>query len=163
MVSPLRYLYADPLECTGCRICELMCSLHNERTINPKKARLRVTSMEPAIDMPVACRNCAKPPCREVCPAGAIKKLENGLVIVNEKECIGCKACVNACPFGAIFIHPDKQVAIKCNLCGYCVDHCPVKCLHITTSEIYGQSHRMEYVKNIGSSRLTAAGLSSSS
>lgn len=159
-MSPVRYLYADPLECTGCRICELMCSLHNEGVVNPKKARLRVTTMEPAIDMPVACRNCSNPPCRDVCPVGAIKKLQNGFVAVNEKECIGCKACVDACPFGAMFIHPDKQVAIKCSLCGYCVDHCPVKCLHIITSEISAQVHRSKYVKDVGSARLRTAGLS---
>lgn len=160
-VDAMSYLYADPLECTGCRICELMCSIHNEKTINPKKARLRVTRVEPAIDMPVACRNCAKPPCAEICPAGAIKKLKNGLVVVNPEKCIGCKACVDACPFGAIYIHPDKHVAIKCTLCGYCVDHCPMQCLHIVTSETSAQLSRTKYSKTIGGIHLRTMGIDS--
>lgn len=145
----MKYIYADPLKCTGCRICELMCSMFHEKTINPKKARLRVVRMEPAIDMPVACKNCTKPKCADACPEGAIKKLKNGLVVVDEKRCVGCKACVEACPFGAIYIHPDKQVAIKCTVCGYCVDYCPAKCLHIVTPELVAQLRQTEYVRNI--------------
>jgi len=126
------YLYADPLECTGCRICELFCSFLHERVLNPKKARLRVIRLEPSIDMPIACRHCQEPMCAKSCPVEAIGKVKKtGLVFVIKNKCNGCRLCLDACPYGAIFIHPDKQIAINCTLCGLCVKSCPVKCLKI--------------------------------
>jgi len=124
------YIYADPLECTGCRICELICSFTFEKVLNPKKARVRVRRLEPAIDIPIVCRNCEKPPCVDACPTGAMyKSPKTDIVLVDEKKCIGCAACVDACPFGAVFLHPDKGVAVKCTVCGACVEYCPVGCL----------------------------------
>jgi Fe-S-cluster-containing hydrogenase component 2 len=55
--------------------------------------------------------------------------------MVNSKKCRGCGACVEACPFGAIFIHPETQKAIKCVTCGFCTKYCPVNTLRIITEE----------------------------
>jgi len=51
--------------------------------------------------LPVLCMHCAEPPCREVCPTGATKRREDGIVVVDSEKCIGCKHCIIACPYGA--------------------------------------------------------------
>jgi len=121
-----------------------------EKVINPKKARLRVVRQEPAIDMPMVCRNCEKPPCVDVCSTGALSKSpKTGIVYVKEEKCIGCSACVEVCPFGAIFIHPDKGVAVKCTVCRRCVGFCPVGCLKVVEPETMATEKQQAYVKRV--------------
>jgi Fe-S-cluster-containing hydrogenase component 2 len=139
-----------PEKCTGCRICELRCSITQEKVFNPSKARIRVMKSEPATDMPVLCFQCQKPPCGDICPVGAISKTENGVVVINEDNCIGCGLCVEACPFGAMFVHPEKNNPIKCDLCGgdpQCVKHCPTKALILTTLDQSPQNHRKQFAQ----------------
>lgn len=130
-----RFLYADPIECVGCRICELMCSFHWEKVLNPKKARNRVRRIDPGLDVVVACRNCNEAWCIDACPEEALRRNRKGIILVDAKKCRGCGACVEACPFGAIFLNPDTQKAIKCVTCGFCTDYCPVNTLRILTEE----------------------------
>lgn len=130
-----RFLYADPVECVGCRICELMCSFHWEKVLNPKKARIRVRRIDPGLDVVVACRNCNEAWCMDACPEEALRRNREGIILVDAKKCRGCGACVEACPFGAIFLNPDTQKAIKCVACGFCTDYCPVNTLRILTEE----------------------------
>jgi len=144
------YLYGDSLKCTGCRICELYCSLFHEQVLNPRKARLRMVREEPAIDKPIACRQCADPPCAKVSPANAI--MRDGvadIVILNESKCMGCGACVEACPFGSIWLHPERKIAIKCDLCGVCVPRCPVYALSILTSDQLAEKKRVDLVERL--------------
>ncbi len=141
------YLYGDPIKCTGCRICELYCALFHERALNPKKARLRVVRAEPAIDKPVACHQCADPPCAKVCPADAItRSIKLDLVTVDLTKCMGCGACVEACPFGAIWLHLESKKAIKCDLCKVCVPRCPTGALSVATSEKIADQKRLDLV-----------------
>ena len=126
------------MKCTGCRICEMVCSFENSKVMNPKKARLRIyraNNDEIPIDFPIACHHCADAPCIKVCPTNAITRTNDGMVVVNKSKCIGCGACVEACPFGAMFMDPDENIAINCILCGACVDACPVKALEIVATE----------------------------
>ena len=141
------YLYGDSIKCTGCRICELYCALCHERALNPKKARLRIVRMEPAIDKPVACRQCADPPCAKVCPTTAINRNNKlDIVILAQKKCIGCGACVEACPFGAIWLHPESKKALKCDLCQACVPRCPTNALSVVTSDKLASKKRFDVV-----------------
>jgi len=130
-----QFLYADPTECVGCRICEMVCSFHWEKTLNPKKARIRVRRVDPGLDIVVACRNCAEPWCVEACPEDALRRNKKGIIVVDKKKCRGCGSCVEACPFGAIFLNPETQIAIKCIACGFCTSFCPVKTLRVLTAE----------------------------
>ena len=66
---------------------------------------------------PEMCHHCAKAPCIEACPVGAITKKSNGIVIIDEYLCIGCGDCITACPFSVIGLDPEKNVASKCTLC----------------------------------------------
>jgi len=89
---------------------------------------------EPATDFAIACHQCENPPCAAVCPVGAIRKLRSGLVEVDAARCIGCGACVEACPFGAITVVNGK--AVKCDLCGgdpACVKQCMPGALKLAT------------------------------
>lgn len=136
-----KILYADPLDCCGCRNCEIACSVAKEGIVNPHKSRIRVVREGPVIDMPVACRQCADPPCAKPCPTNAIVR-EDDLVVVHEENCIGCGLCVEECPIGAIFIHPDRGVAIKCDQCGECLSFCPTRALKLISPNAVAQEKR---------------------
>ena len=117
-------MYIDPLDCTGCRNCEIACSYIKEGLMNPQKARIRVVRIGATYDNPIVCRQCENAPCAKSCPEEAIER-KGRIWVVNAQKCIGCGVCVQECPFGAIWLHPDKGVAIKCDQCGNCVRHCP--------------------------------------
>jgi anaerobic carbon-monoxide dehydrogenase iron sulfur subunit len=119
--------------CTGCRSCELACSLQNAGVFNPKRSRIRVASLGTGIDIPVTCQQCEVPWCQEACPVNAIiPDQKQDIVIVDEKKCISCERCVGACPFGIMTLDSVTEKAIKCNLCNgepACVAICPSRVL----------------------------------
>ena len=66
----------------------------------------------------LTCQQCETAVCLEVCPVGAISRdLDTGAVMVGETVCVGCKMCINACPFGCIHFDGAKRIVAKCNLC----------------------------------------------
>jgi Fe-S-cluster-containing dehydrogenase component len=111
-------LLIDANLCTGCRLCELVCSLTKERECRPANARIRCESyIIEGLRFPRVCVNCTKPACVEVCAVEALRKDEaTGYVELDYNECTKCEACVEACPYGAIRLTPDGEV-IKCDLC----------------------------------------------
>jgi len=115
----MKVLTINPDKCTGCRGCELACSLKNAGEFNPVRSRIKVIGYAELFSLPVVCLQCDRPYCAEVCPTGAITKDETtGIVSVSEEKCVGCKMCTLACPFGTIvFSSADKRV-VKCELCG---------------------------------------------
>jgi len=120
--------------CSGCRSCELWCSLHHEGAFNPHRSRIRVVELGTGVDLPVTCQQCEDPACQKACRFEAIvydKTLD--IMTVDEGACTGCEACVGACPYGIITIDPVTQKAIKCDLCGgeepVCVSVCPSRVL----------------------------------
>ena len=116
-----RKIYVKSLEsCTGCRMCEMVCSLTHEKTgVNPRMARIRVDFYpEKGIITPKVCRLCARPACIEACPENALSQDEkSGVILVHAERCTGCGTCIEACPFDALFIHPETEKAITCDLC----------------------------------------------
>ena len=67
--------------------------------------------------VPKMCNHCADSPCTQVCPVGATFVSPDGVVLMDQKYCLGCAYCVQACPYGCRYIHPEKKVADKCTLC----------------------------------------------
>ncbi len=127
-----KVLMIDHQKCTGCRQCELVCSVVHEGVSNPSRSRIKVMKWESeGLYIPMSCQQCEDAPCMNVCPVKAISRDEDiGFVTVDYDVCIGCRTCVAVCPFGAMnFDVIDKKVS-KCDLCGgdpQCVRFCEVK------------------------------------
>jgi len=127
-----KLLTIDPEKCTGCRNCELVCSVRHYGVSNPSLARIQVVKWEHiGVYVPMSCQQCEEAPCLEVCPKDAIYRddvLES--VAVDHDLCIGCKMCVAACPFGAMRWNSGRSRVFKCDLCDgdpQCVRFCYTK------------------------------------
>ncbi len=116
--------------CTGCRMCEMVCSMaHDEGIINPVRSLIKICE-DPGngIYTPVVCHLCDCPACLEACGQEAISRNhQTGAIIISGKLCTGCGLCVDACEFNAIAIHAEKNIAVTCDLCSgkpQCVKYC---------------------------------------
>ncbi|MFA5772120.1 MAG: 4Fe-4S dicluster domain-containing protein [Thermoplasmata archaeon] len=127
-----KILVPYPEKCTGCRFCEIICTLENDGVINSKKARLRIEKRGIRNDIPVVCTQCIaceENCCTNVCPVEAIY-MENGVVRIDKDKCTSCGTCVETCPYGVIKI--VDNCAVKCELCGgspQCAKHCIIGAL----------------------------------
>lgn len=132
--------------CTGCRVCEAICSFVKEGEFNPVKARgrlVRLVERQVLYNVRITCLQCEKPLCQAICPSGAIAENDDGTKIVNERKCIGCRMCEMACPAGAITVNHDKHVALKCDQCAeleepQCVKYCFSGALQYVPAERVG-------------------------
>ena len=150
-------MLADSLRCIGCKRCMSACKRWNNLRVerdelvtdrethlnanNWKIINLRADAKNRAKRHYVqwSCQHCIEPACLGVCPVTAITKLPNGAVVINEKKCIGCRYCFQACPWKVPQFDFDKRVTRKCHLCynrtllNYqkpaCVAACPVGAL----------------------------------
>jgi carbon-monoxide dehydrogenase iron sulfur subunit len=126
----LNVLFTNPRTCIGCRACEVACSFKHYRENNPSRALLHVVKYEEhSLDIPIVCHHCDKPPCLEACPVGAITRDRNtNAVVISREKCIGCRACISACPWNVIVVDPKSQLVEKCDLCKgkpRCAEVCP--------------------------------------
>jgi Fe-S-cluster-containing hydrogenase component 2 len=142
-------LYIDPAKCTGCRICEVFCSFKHEGAVQPSMSRITVVhGSEAGRFIPFTCVQCARPACAEVCPVDAITRdVESGVVAVHAEDCIGCRMCVQACPFGAMAFDRDRGIAYKCDLCGgdpECARMCPTGAIQFLREEVIVARRRKE-------------------
>jgi Fe-S-cluster-containing dehydrogenase component len=164
----------DVNKCIGCGRCAAACKEENnvprdphhfrtwvERYVIKENGDVEVTCPNGGIDgfpapvaeadllraffVPKLCNQCEKAPCVQVCPVGATYTTEDGVVLVDEDYCIGCRYCIMACPYGARFLHPVSHTAQKCTFCYHrvvqgmvpaCVEVCP------TGARIFGELHR---------------------
>jgi anaerobic carbon-monoxide dehydrogenase iron sulfur subunit len=129
-------IFVEADKCTGCRICEVLCSLLNMKECNPARTRIhikRTSSNGMFYDTPLVCQQCEDMPCAAVCPEEAIgMNTKTGIVYIDRENCTGCSLCIDACPFNAIILDPIQNVAIKCELCEsqpLCVEGCPTGAL----------------------------------
>ncbi len=119
----------NPEKCTACRICELSCSFKNHGEINPSKSRIKVNIFhDDFFFYPHVCSQCEEAWCAAICPNHAlIRDPKTGVVKLDETRCVGCRMCVQACPFGAMGFDMEKGISEKCELCDgdpECVKSC---------------------------------------
>jgi len=145
-----RVLVVDQQKCTGCRQCELVCSVYHTGSSNPSRSRIKVVKWEHAgIYLPLICNHCEKAYCLEVCPTKACHREPelNNRVVIDKKLCIGCKTCIMACPFSHPFFDIKEQVTVKCDYCDgdpQCVAFCYAKALFFTDADKIQMSKKRE-------------------
>ena len=125
--------------CTGCYSCTVACQQENHLPADMQWIRVVTSGPRKAGDklvmdvIPTFCTNCSNAPCKEVCPTDAIKQRADGIVLIDEELCSGCKLCIEACPFSAIQYDQRKNIVTMCTLCVHrideglepsCVKHC---------------------------------------
>ncbi|MFQ6121437.1 MAG: 4Fe-4S dicluster domain-containing protein [Dehalococcoidales bacterium] len=166
----------DNEKCIGCGRCVVACKLENKVPWKPEYNRTWVERYvitadgEIFVDSPNAgrdgftakyqglevwksffvpklCNQCDNPPCVTVCPVGATYQTDDGVILIDQDRCIGCRYCIQACPYGARFFLPEKGVVDKCTWCYHrithglvpaCMEVCPVG------ARVFGDLHDPE-------------------
>ncbi len=137
--GPRYGMVIDLKKCYGCHSCSVACKAQYDVPLGVWRSWVKVSEKGKFPDtkrnfLPVLCNHCKKPSCVSVCPTGATYQRDDGIVVVSDDVCVGCKYCVINCPYDKRFIHPDKQVASKCDFCvdrvvngvePSCVNTCP--------------------------------------
>lgn len=124
----MRYGFAiDQRTCIGCHACTVACKTEHEVPIGQFRTWVKyVESGEfPATTRDfgvMRCNHCTDAPCVTICPTQALFKRDDGIVDFDNERCIGCKACMQGCPYDAIYIDADTNTAAKCNFCAHRVD-----------------------------------------
>jgi len=164
--KPADHLYGmgiDVDKCIGCNRCAVACKAENnvpeepvyfrtwvERYTILRDGEVAVENIsgprkEPAhkerdilrtFFVPKLCNHCANAPCTQVCPVRATFTTPDGAVIVDSERCVGCRYCIQACPYGARYLNPKTNTADKCTFCYHrvvkglnpaCVEVCPTQ------------------------------------
>lgn len=142
-VSELQEFFVDPGRCIGCNACVQACSECNTHKGNSMIQLDYIDYAGSPQTVPVICLHCQSPTCAEVCPADAIKRMEDGVVMTARKpRCIACNNCVLACPFGVPKMHTEMHLMMKCDMCydrssvgkkPMCASVCPSQALFFGT------------------------------
>jgi tetrathionate reductase subunit B len=113
----------DTRKCIGCHACTVACKSENDVPLGAHRSWVEYVEKGEFPDvrrsfLPRLCNQCSEPQCVSVCPTGATyKRKEDGIVVVDADVCIGCKYCLQACPYDARFINPRTGTADKCDFC----------------------------------------------
>src|SRR5246500_4893489 len=133
----------DHTVCIGCHACSTTCKSENDVPLGVNRTYVKYVNIG---EFPAArrafqvtrCNQCDHPPCVTACPTSAMYRRPDGIVDFDKDICIGCKACIAACPYDAIFINPEDHSAEKCNFCAHrlevglepaCVTVCPTQAI----------------------------------
>jgi Fe-S-cluster-containing dehydrogenase component/formate-dependent nitrite reductase membrane component NrfD len=117
----------DQNRCVGCHACTTACKSENEVPLSVTRTYVKSVDVGTFPQARRAfqvtrCNQCEDAPCVTACPTSAMYRRPDGIVDFDKRACIGCKACMAACPYDAIFINPEDHSAEKCNLCAHRLD-----------------------------------------
>lgn len=134
-------LYINQKNCMGCHACEAACKQEHGLSVGPQL--IQVIEKAPKF-IPMYCHQCGNAPCQKACPVDAIMTNDQGIVLVIRENCIGCRVCVDACPFGAMAFDEGTALAMNCDVCVHrlavgkepaCMSICPTRCITLTGSK----------------------------
>lgn len=151
--------FVDSSKCTGCKTCQISCKDEKALEVGPKYRcvyeygggdwqKVGNAWKQDTFNyyLSISCNHCADPACVKGCPTGAMhKRQEDGLVVVDQEVCIGCRYCEMRCPYGAPQFDEQKKVMSKCDGCyqrvaqglkPVCVESCPQRALDFDEIEI---------------------------
>lgn len=149
--------YFDSSACSGCKACQVACmDKHNlpAGVLWRRVYEISGGAWQPqgaswvndafAYYLSISCNHCEKPICVEVCPTQALIKRQDGIVLIDERRCIGCQYCSWACPYGALQYDEGRGCMTKCTFCAdlldfgeppACVAACPMRALNFGERE----------------------------
>jgi Fe-S-cluster-containing dehydrogenase component/formate-dependent nitrite reductase membrane component NrfD len=140
----MRYGFViDHRKCIGCHACTVACKSENEVPLGTFRTWVKYIEKGEYPDTSrffsvLRCNHCDNAPCITICPVTALFRRDNGVVDFDGGRCIGCKSCMQACPYDALYINPVTNTAEKCNFCAHrvdvglepaCVIVCPVEAI----------------------------------
>jgi Fe-S-cluster-containing dehydrogenase component/formate-dependent nitrite reductase membrane component NrfD len=113
--------------CIGCHACSVACKSENEVPLGVNRTWVKYVEKGQfphtrRLFQVTRCNHCANPPCVRICPVTAMYQRHDGIVEFDPEVCIGCKACMQACPYDAIYLDPETNSAAKCHYCAHRVD-----------------------------------------
>ena len=118
------YLSQDTKRCINCRACEVQCKVNKQLPPCPRPTQIMTVGPKMVGGVPraayifMSCFHCEEPWCVAACPTKAMQKRpEDGIVFVDHETCVGCKACIRACPWGAPQWHKEARKVVKCDYC----------------------------------------------
>lgn len=133
----------DNRKCIGCHACTVACKSEHDVPIGVNRTHVKYietgTYPDSSREFSVhRCNHCEDAPCVDICPTTALFTRSDGIVDFDDERCIGCKSCMQACPYDALYIDPNQGTAAKCNYCAHrleesyepaCVIVCPVEAI----------------------------------
>jgi len=141
-----KQLVVNAKKCLGCGICEQVCALVKTGTLNPEQSAVTVISYEQEeFAVPLVCQQCDEAPCTRICPVGALAHGEDGVVACDEKKCIVCRLCADACPMGNMRYSAPTGKMSKCTHCEgdpKCVSFCPAFAIDYTLDDATAERKR---------------------
>jgi Fe-S-cluster-containing dehydrogenase component len=129
----------DHRRCIGCHACTVACKAENEVPVGSFRTWVQYAEKGTFPDVRrhfavLRCNHCSSAPCVTICPVNALEKRTDGIVDLDRDECIGCRACMQACPYDALYLNEDRGTVEKCHFCAHrvernlepaCVTVCP--------------------------------------
>lgn len=140
----MRYGFViDHERCIGCHACTLACKEEHQVPIGVFRTWVKYveTGKFPQTKRHfgvMRCNHCDAAPCVEICPTHSLFRRSDGIIDFDNQRCIGCKSCMQACPYDALYIDPNTNTAAKCNFCAHrveqnlepaCVIVCPTQAI----------------------------------
>jgi Fe-S-cluster-containing dehydrogenase component/formate-dependent nitrite reductase membrane component NrfD len=133
----------DQRRCIGCHACTVACKEENRVPLGVFRTWVKYVEKGTFPDTRryftvLRCNHCDSAPCVTMCPTVALHRRRDGIVDFDGARCIGCKACLQACPYDALYVDPATQTAAKCHYCAHrvevglepaCVIVCPVQAI----------------------------------